>query len=250
MIEMNKYTNWEIGEFLDNNLISNLKHGLIVSCQALEQEPLYGSEVMLSMAMAAQEGGAVGIRANTPRDIAAIKSKCSLPVIGLYKKHYPDSDVYITPTIVEVKEIVEAGADFVAIDATALARPNGELLGDFVRSLRANFPGTLIVADVSTFEEGVAAMDLGVDLVSTTMSGYTPHSLQQEQPDIALVARLSALGRTPVLAEGRIWTPEECVACLEAGAHAAVVGTAITRPQEITKKFVKSIHESFHKMEV
>ncbi|WP_232016208.1 N-acetylmannosamine-6-phosphate 2-epimerase [Paenibacillus baekrokdamisoli] len=231
----------KIGELMNNSLISNLKHGLIVSCQALEQEPLYGSAKMLSMAMAAQEGGAVAIRANTPRDIAAIKSKCALPIIGLYKKHYPGSDVYITPTLLEIKEIVEAGADFVAIDATMLARPNGILLKEFIPSIRKNFPSTLIVADISTFEEGVAAMDLGVDVVSTTMSGYTPYSLQQEPPDIALVARLSALGTTPILAEGRIWTPEECVACLDAGAHAVVVGTAITRPQEITKKFVKSI---------
>lgn len=239
---INEYTNTKIGEFMHNSLISSLKHGLIVSCQALEQEPLYGSELMLSMAMAAQQGGAVAIRANTPQDIAAIKSKCSLPVIGLYKQHYPDSDVYITPTLLEIKEIVEAGADFVAIDATRLARPNGILLEEFISSIRDRFRGTLIVADISTFEEGVFSINLGVDLVSTTMSGYTPHSLQQESPDIELVARLSALGTTPILAEGRIWTPEECVACLDAGAHAVVVGTAITRPQEITKKFVKSIH--------
>jgi N-acylglucosamine-6-phosphate 2-epimerase len=246
MIKINKISDSKIGEYMNSNLISNLKHGLIVSCQALEQEPLYGSDVMLSMAMAAQQGGAVGIRANTPKDIAAIKSKCSLPVIGLYKKHYPDSDVYITPTLLEVKEIVEAGADLVAIDATMLARPNGILLEEFVFSIRNNFPDTLLVADISTYEEGVVAMDLGVDLVSTTMSGYTPHSLQQELPDIALVARLSSIGKTPVLAEGRIWTPEQCVACMEAGAHAVVVGTAITRPQEITKRFVKSIHDSLN----
>jgi N-acylglucosamine-6-phosphate 2-epimerase len=242
MMKINKSTKPEIGEFMNKKIISSLKRGLIVSCQALEQEPLFGSEVMLSMAMAAQQGGAVGIRANTPQDIVAIKRKCTLPVIGLYKKHYPGSNVYITPTMQEVKEIAEAGADLVAIDATQLPRPNGISLEAVVRQIREQFPTVLIVADISTLEEGIAAMDLGVDLVSTTMSGYTPHSLQQESPDIALVSRLSSLGRTPVLAEGRIWTPEQCVACLDAGAHAVVVGTAITRPQEITRKFVSSMH--------
>jgi N-acylglucosamine-6-phosphate 2-epimerase len=243
-MQRNNYTNSKTGEFMNDTLISNLKHGLIVSCQALEDEPLFGSELMLSMSLAAQEGGAAGIRANTPQDIAAIKRKCTLPVIGLYKKNYTGSNVYITPTLQEVQEILDAGADIVAFDATRLARPEGVLLEEFVASIRERYPAAVLLADISTFEEGVAAMDLGVDLVSTTMSGYTPHSLQQEQADIALVARLSVLSRTPVLAEGRIWTPEECVACFESGAHAVVVGTAITRPQEITRRFVKSINSA------
>ncbi|TJY44624.1 N-acetylmannosamine-6-phosphate 2-epimerase [Cohnella pontilimi] len=227
---------------MNNTLITNLKSGLIVSCQALKEEPLFGSEHMVSMALAAEEGGAVGIRANTPNDISAIKNRSSLPVIGLYKKHYSDSDVYITPTIQEVMEVVEAGADFVAIDCTRQKRPQGISLQQFIHQIRYRFPTTAIVADISTFEEGVAAMDLGLDVISTTMSGYTPYSKQQEEPDIDLVSRLSALHRTPVLAEGRISTPEQCVACLHAGAHAVVVGTAITRPQEITRRFVNAIH--------
>ncbi len=225
-----------------DKLISSLKNGLIVSCQALEEEPLFGAEMMVSMALAAEEGGAVAVRANTPKDIAAIKRKCALPVIGLYKKYYPGSNVYITPTLREVSEIMEAGADLVAIDATRLVRPDGILLEEFAGLIRERFPGLILVADVSTFEEGAVAMDLGLDVVSTTMSGYTPYSLQQEIPDIDLVSSLSALRKTPVLAEGRIWTPEDCIACLKAGAHAVVVGTAITRPQEIARRFVKAIH--------
>jgi N-acylglucosamine-6-phosphate 2-epimerase len=240
-MNMNKYSALKSGEFMNDKLISSLKRGLIVSCQALEEEPLFGAEHMVSMAIAAQEGGAVAIRANTPKDIAAIKKKCSLPVIGLYKKHYPGSDVYITPTIQEVKEVLEAGADFVAIDATRQMRPKGMTLKQFVDQIRNQFPASSIVADISTYEEGAAAMDLGVEVVSTTMSGYTPYSKQQQNPDIDLVSRLSALHTTPVLAEGRIWTPEQCVSCFNAGAHAVVIGTAITRPQEITRRFVNAI---------
>ena len=241
MLKTNDYSGVETGELMIDKLISSLKDGLIVSCQAMKEEPLFGAEMMVSMALAAEEGGAVAIRANTPQDIAAIKRKCKLPVIGLYKKHYPGSDVYITPTLREVQEIVEAGADMVAIDATRMTRPDGISLKEFVHSIRRHFPKKAIVADISTFEEGVEAMDLDVEIVSTTMSGYTPYSLQQEKPDVELVSRLAALRRTPVLAEGRIWTPEQCIACLKAGAHAIVVGTAITRPQEITRRFVNAI---------
>ncbi|WP_123041004.1 N-acetylmannosamine-6-phosphate 2-epimerase [Cohnella candidum] len=226
---------------MSDKLISSLKNGLIVSCQALEEEPLYGAEMMVLMARAAEEGGAVAIRSNTPQDVAAIKKKSRLPVIGLYKKNYPGADVYITPTLREVSEILEAGADILAVDATRMARPDGIELEDFFRAIRERYPEAVILADISTFEEGVNAMELGADLVSTTMSGYTPYSPQHENPDVELVTRLSALGRVPVLAEGRIWTPEQCVACLNAGAHAVVVGTAITRPQEITRRFVQAM---------
>ncbi|QJD86042.1 N-acetylmannosamine-6-phosphate 2-epimerase [Cohnella herbarum] len=229
---------------MTQNLIAQLAQNIIVSCQALEDEPLYGPEHMAVMAVAAEEGGAIAIRANTPQDVRAIKRKCKLPIIGLYKKDYPDSAVYITPTIREVKEIAEAGAEFVAIDATSLTRPGGEKLEHFVQSIREECPGLLIVADVSTYEEGVTAMGLGVDLVSTTMSGYTPQSMTNEGPDIELVRRLSALGGVPVLAEGRIWTPSEAAECLKAGAYAVVVGTAITRPQEITRRFATAILEA------
>jgi N-acylglucosamine-6-phosphate 2-epimerase len=232
---------------MHKDIITRFKNGCIVSCQALEDEPLFGSIYMSAMAIAAEEGGAVGIRANTPADIAAIKKRTSLPVIGLYKYIYPGYDVYITPTIHEVRQVIEAGADLVAIDMTQMSRPPGVNLQDLVYSIRDEFPETLIVGDVSTLDEGVQAIDLGVDFVSTTMSGYTPYSTQQEKPDVVLVRQLSALKRTPVLAEGRIWTEEECIQCLQAGAHAVVIGTAITRPQEITKRYVKSIQNAVFK---
>jgi len=226
-----------------NELISRLEKRFIVSCQALEDEPLHSPDMMAAMASAAEEGGAAGIRANSPQDIAMIKTRCSLPVIGLYKKHYPDSSIYITPTMKEVEEVVAAGADLVAIDATRMRRPGGASLEEAVRRIRERFPETPIVGDVSTFEEGVAAMELGIDLISTTLSGYTPYSKQQADPDIELVASLAALGRTPVIAEGRIWTVEQCLQCYDVGAYAVVVGTAITRPREITRRFVEAIAE-------
>ncbi len=229
---------------MKTRLIERLRQGCVVSCQALPDEPLFGAHHMAAMARAAEAGGAVAIRANTPVDVRAIKESCSLPVIGLYKKEYPGSDVYITPTIQEAREIAEAGADVIAIDATSRPRPDGAPLAAYVARIRAELPDVLILADVSTFEEGVQAMELGVELVSTTMSGYTPYSPKLEGPDVELVARLAALKRTPVLAEGRIWTVEDCAACLEAGAHAVVVGTAITRPQEITKRFVAAAARS------
>lgn len=232
---------------METKLIERLEAGCIVSCQALEHEPLFGSDMMAAMAVAAEEGGAVGIRANTPRDIEVIKKRCSLPVIGLYKQIYDNSDIYITPTMKEIEEIVLAGADLVAIDATPRPRPDGLTLEQFIQAIRSRFPAVGIVADISTFEEGVQAMDLQVDLVSTTLSGYTPYSLQQQAPDIELVRQLAELKRTPVLAEGRIWTASECLRCFEAGAHAVVIGTAITRPQEITKRFVEAIR---HRKEV
>lgn len=228
---------------MTHSIIASFQKGCIVSCQALEEEPLYSSEIMAAMAKAAEQGGAVGIRANTPVDIRAIKQVTSLPVIGLYKQNYPDSEVYITPTMKEIREIVEAGADIVALDATKQSRPNGVTLEELVQKIRQEFPSTLILADVSIFEEGVKAMDLGVDLVSTTLSGYTPYSPQQKEPDLELVGQLAALKRTPVLAEGRIWTVEQCQESLRRGAYAVIIGSAITRPQEITKRFVHSIEE-------
>jgi len=226
---------------MKKNIVHAWSNGCIVSCQALEHEPLHGSVYMAAMAVAAEAGGAVGIRANTPTDIAAIKQSCSLPVIGLYKSVYEGYDVYITPTMREVHEVIQAGADAIALDATGLSRPQGATFEQMVAEIRAQYPETLIVADISTYEEGVAAMDVGVDFVSTTMSGYTPYSTQQEAPDVELVAALAALKRTPVLAEGRIWTPEDSARCMLAGAHAVVIGTAITRPQEITRRYVKAV---------
>lgn len=226
------------------NIVDHFENQCIVSCQALEDEPLYGSDTMAKMAKAAEEGGAAGIRANTPEDIRAIKEVCTLPIIGIYKRNYENCQVYITPTYEDARAIIEAGADVIGLDATHLVRPNNETLELIIRKIRKNHPKTFILADVSTYNEGIDAMDMGVDFVSTTLSGYTSYSSQQQGPDINLVQQLSILKRIPVIAEGRIWTPEQCDQCMIAGAHAVIIGTAITRPREITRRFVTSIIKS------
>jgi putative N-acetylmannosamine-6-phosphate epimerase len=221
----------------ESPLIRSLKGGLIVSCQALAHEPLHGAEIMARMARAAQDGGAVGIRANGPADVRAIREAVALPLIGLFKDG--TKGVYITPTLAHARAIAEAGADMIALDATPRPRPNGESLKEIIAALHAL--GKLVMADISTLEEGCAAEAAGADLLSTTLSGYTPYSPQQPGPDLELVRHLVAVAHVPVIAEGRIRTPAELAAALQAGAYAAVVGGAITRPQSITRTFVDAI---------
>jgi len=222
------------------SILKQIYKGVIVSCQALENEPLYGAEIMAKMAIAAQMGGAVGIRANYPQDIRAIREAVQLPIIGLKKVHYDDSPAYITPTLQEVEEVAKAGADIIAIDCTKMLKPGNKTTRDFIKEIRNNFK-TIILADISTYEEAIQAQESGADMVSTTLSGYTPYSPQLEGPDFELVERLAKVLTIPVIAEGRIWTPEEAVRALKLGAHAVVVGTAITRPQEITKRFTQAV---------
>lgn len=223
-------------------VLEQIKGKLIVSCQALEYEPLYGSNLMARMALAAFQGGAAGVRANTYDDIVAIKATVNLPVIGIVKRDYKDSDIYITPTIKEIREVAAAGAEIVALDCTLRKRPDGENLEDLIKSIRKEFPELLIMADISTLEEGINADRLGVNLISTTLSGYTEYTLSKEGPDMELIKELVLRVSTPVIAEGKIDTPEQARLCLEAGAHAIVVGGAITRPKQITERFIKAIN--------
>ena len=223
------------------NLINKIKGGIIVSCQALEDEPLFGDGIMAKMAKAAMLGGAVAIRANSYRDIVQIKEVVNLPIIGIVKKQYGDCDVYITPTMAEVKEVVEAGADIVAIDCTNRERPDGRKLSELIKEVREKHPNILIMADISNVEEGLYAEELGVDFISTTLSGYTNYSPKIEGPDLELVKELAEKVKVAVVSEGRISTPEEAKKCLELGATAVVVGAAITRPLQITKRFIEGI---------
>ncbi|KWX75350.1 N-acylglucosamine-6-phosphate 2-epimerase [Paenibacillus jilunlii] len=222
-----------------NTIIQKLHHGLIVSCQALPGEPLYGAEMMARMAAAAEEGGAVGIRANGAADVRAIKSAVSLPVIGIIKRDYPGSAVYITPTLREIEELLEAGADMIAFDATGQKRPEGCTLEQIVSFLSRN--GTASMADISILEEAIHAEALGVSCVSTTLSGYTPYSLQQEGPNFELLQKAVERLSVPVIAEGRMIEPDQVRKAMDLGAYAAVVGSAITRPQLITGRFAAAI---------
>jgi N-acylglucosamine-6-phosphate 2-epimerase len=217
-----------------------LRGGLIVSCQALPHEPLFGADIMARLAVAAQNGGAIGIRANSPIDIAAIRAACPLPLIGLSKVEVAGSDVYITPTLADARAVAEAGADMIALDATARPRPEGGDAAGFIRRVQ-EATGRPVLADISTEDEALAAQDAGADFVSTTLSGYTPYSPQQAEPDLELIRRLAPQMCVPLIAEGRIATPEQARAALDAGAWAVIVGGAITRPQQITERFARAV---------
>lgn len=227
----------------NTEILNQIKGGLIVSCQALKTEPLYDSYIMAKMAYAAMLGGAVGIRANTVIDIKAIKEMVDLPIIGIIKEDYPDCDVYITPTMKEVDALVEAGCEIIAIDATNRPRPNGISLEEFFTQVRAKYPNQLFMADTSCFEEGKKAEELGFDLIGTTMAGYTPYTKGRTLPDLELIERYSKELNSPIIAEGGIWIPDDLKNAYKAGAFSAVCGTAITRPMDITKRFVKALEE-------
>lgn len=220
--------------------VAQVRGRLIVSCQAQPHEPLYGSAIMARMAVAALQGGAAAIRANTPQDIAAIRGAVSLPIAGLYKVDLPGYEVYITPRLADAVAVAEAGADVIAIDATQRSRPDYAALTDYIAAIHEE-TGLPVLADISTFEEALAAQAAGADLISTTMSGYTAYSPKLPGPDLDLVRRLAGVLASPLIAEGRYHAPDQVVAALEAGATSVVVGGAITRPQEITLRFVGAI---------
>jgi N-acylglucosamine-6-phosphate 2-epimerase len=221
-----------------DGILRRLHGGLIVSCQAPPGDPLHGPTFMAAMARAAVLGGAVGIRANGPADIQAVRRAVDVPVVGLWKDGA--EGVYITPTVRHARAVVDAGAQIVAIDATGRSRPDRSTVPEVIEGLRRTHH-CLVMADVSTLNEGVVAVSSGADLVATTLSGYTPYSPQRPGPDLELVAALAARVEVPVVAEGRIGTPQQARAALDAGAWTVVVGGAITRPQLITARFVAAL---------
>ncbi len=204
-----------------------------MSCQAEPGLPLDAPEHIAALARSVILGGATGVRIQGRDNIAAVRSATDFPIIGLIKAQRPSTDVYITPTLGDVEAVASAGADIVAFDATSRPRPDSveALCGAVQRA------GCLSMGDISSASEGVSAMEAGADIVSTTMSGYTPYSRQQRTVDFELMAELARLG-VPFAAEGRIWTGEEARRCLDLGAAFVVVGSAITRPDAITRRFI------------
>lgn len=226
----------------DNHIYAifcELKDRLIVSCQAQADEPLRDTHVMGRMAYAAKVGGAAAIRAESVDDIREIKKTTGLPIIGLIKRDYDDSDIYITPTMREVDELIETPCEIIALDMTKRERPHGEDAASLVAHVHE--AGRLVLADISTYDEGVAAEALGADAVSTTLAGYTPYSTQQDEPDVSLVGQLAAALKVPVFAEGRISSDANAQRMMAVGAWAVIIGSAITRPQLITKKFAEAV---------
>lgn len=227
-------------------VLDKIHKGLIVSCQALENEPLHSSFIMGRMAIAAKEGGATCIRANSVADIMEIKKNVDLPVIGIIKQVYGQNDVYITPTMVEIDALMETKAEIIATDATARLRPNGKTLEQFYCDIRAKYPDVLLMADVSTIDEAVYADHLGFDIVAPTLYGYTNETMGQKiyQDDYAVLKEIiKAVKNAKVIAEGNVITPEIARSILDMNVHAVVVGGAITRPQQITKRFVDAMQK-------
>lgn len=226
-----------------NDKVENLKGKLIVSCQALPHEPLHSSFIMGRMALAAKEGGAAGIRANTKEDIAEIQAQVDLPIIGIVKRDYEDSKVYITPTMKEIEELMEVKPEIIALDATVDLKPGGKTLDGFYREIRAAYPDQLLMADCSTVEEALHADELGFDFIGTTLVGYTEQSrnLKIEENDFEIIREIVAKVKHPVIAEGNINTPQKAKRVIELGAFSVVVGSIITRPQLITKAFAEAL---------
>ena len=225
--------------------IQSLKGNLIVSCQALPDEPLHSSFIMGRMANAAKQGGASGIRANTPDDIKEIQNQVDLPIIGIIKKDYDDSKVYITPTMDEIDQLVATGVEIIALDATEDLRPNGKSIDDFYKEIKEKYPDQLLMADCSTIAEAIHADELGFDFVGTTLVGYTDQSKGHkiEANDFEILREIIKNVKAMVIAEGNINTPEKAKRVIELGAYSVVVGSIITRPQVITKNFVDKLEE-------
>ena len=224
-------------------ILDSMKGGLVVSCQVQHDDPVYSMDFVVKMAKAAEWGGAVGIRANSPDQIAEIRKNVKLPIIGLYKIWHDDTDVFITPTLEAAKEVWEAGADIIALDCTSQITHEGKPAYELLSIVKKEIPEAIIFADVSNYEEAKRAVELGADIVGPTLYGYTEETKDIEQPDLREFARMCRDFGDEVcmMMEGHVYTPEDAMKCLYLGAHSVVVGSAITRPHLITKRFVDLI---------
>lgn len=223
---------------LNNKVIESLRGRLVVSCQAYPGEPMRDPRTMAQLAQSVARGGAAGIRAQGLDDLQLIREQVDLPLIGLWKDG--GGPVYITPTLEHALAVAGTGADVVAIDGTAQERPDGRTVTETISQLHRQ-ADSLVMADCSTFEEGVAAAGAGADLVGTTLAGYTPYTTKTDGPDLALVERLAAALDVPVVCEGRVHTPAQARAAIDAGAFTVVVGTAITHPTTISGWFAHAV---------
>ena len=224
---------------MTTDILESLRGGLIVSCQAYPGEPMQNTQIMTAIAQAAVRGGAIGIRAQGLEDIRSIRSAVDVPIIGLVKVGV--DGVFITPTVADCVDVAEAGADLIALDGTTRVRPDGSSLKDCFDAVHAL--GALVMADCGSTADAMASQEAGADCLGTTLAGYTGERSRTEGPDFEFLSELLALSKVPVLAEGRIQSPEDAARCLQIGAYALVVGTAITHPTTITGRFVSALAE-------
>ncbi len=222
-------------------VLDSLRGGLIVSCQVQKDDPIYTDDIVAIMAKAAKWGGAKGLRANTPEQIKLIRETVpDLPVIGLYKVWHDDTDVFITPTMKEVREVWQAGAQIIALDCTSQITHEKTIAWDLLPQVKKEIPEAIIFADVSNYQEARHAVENGADIVGPTLYGYTAETKNIESPDLREFARMCRdFGdKVFMVMEGHIYSPEDAIKCLYLGADAVVVGSAITRPHLTTKRFV------------
>ena len=224
-------------------VLKKIEKKLIVSCQARVGWAMYGADIMAGFAKAAEEGGASGIRATGVDNILAIKKKVSLPIIGINKQFSDEFEVYITPTYESAKEILDCGIEIIALDATSRKRPNDENIKEIILKIKENYPGVLIMGEIDTIEEAKKALKLDLDIISTTLSGYTEESKDVNSVNIDLIKEIKKITNLPIIAEGKIKTEVDAREVIEAGAYAVVVGTSITRPEVITNRFVVELNK-------
>lgn len=231
-------------------LLEAINGGLIVSCQARKQDPIYMPGIVAKMAESAIWGGASGLRLNTPEDIEAVRKITNLPIIGLWKINDEHSPVFITPNMDAVRAVIGAGADIVAVDATNRLNASGEKAYTIIESIKKEFPEVPILADIRNAEEAVLAWNAGADLVAPTLYRFNDNPKSIDSPDFEMLAEIirASEGHGPVLMEGKINTPEEAIQSLYLGAHAVVVGSAITRPHLTTLRFTTKINKYENKM--
>lgn len=226
-------------------LLDSLKGGLIVSCQVQHDDPIYTDKMVVKMAEAAKWGGAVGIRANTPEQIRAIKAAVDLPMIGLYKQWSDNSDVFITPTMQACEEVWQAGAEIIALDCTFQINKDGKRACDLLPELKAKIPEAIILADISNYAEAKNAVEQGADIVAPSLYGYTKETKNIEGANYREFANICRdfSDKAYIVMEGHIYTPEDAMKSIFLGAHAVVVGSAITRPHLITKRFTDLLNK-------
>jgi N-acylglucosamine-6-phosphate 2-epimerase len=223
---------------MSDDVVRQINGGVIISCQAFPGDPFYGPTYMAAFARAAERGGAVGIRANGAKDVAAIREAVSLPIIGIWKRPCNDRYGYIiTPSVEDARQLVSAGADIIAADVGDRPRPGDLSAADLVRAIRGQL-GVPLMADCSSLEDAVGAEEAGADLVATTLG--LPGSLGEYEPNLKLLAEMKEKVQTPVVAEGRFWDPGDVEKAFGLGAWAVVIGSAVTRPRLITERLVRA----------